>query len=151
MTYLAHTLNTKKALGFTMIELLVAATIIAILSAIGLVSFSSALKNARDGKRQSDLQQVRSALELYRSGTGAGLYPSYPSSPSNANWIGAVNTLNAASYIPVTTVNDPINDATHYYTYQSLNGAKSYSVCAFKMETAGIWGVAGLGYCISNP
>ena len=66
-------LKIKSILGFTMIELLVAATILSILAAIGLVSFNSANVRARDGKRKADLEQARSALELYRS--DVGYYP----------------------------------------------------------------------------
>lgn len=54
-----------KKSGFTLIELLVAISIIAILSAIGLVTFSSVLKQGRDSKRQSDLRSIQSALEQY--------------------------------------------------------------------------------------
>lgn len=51
--------------GFTLVELLVTITIIAIFSAIGLVVYSSVLKQGRDSKRQSDLRSIQSALEQY--------------------------------------------------------------------------------------
>lgn len=51
--------------GFTLIELLITITIIAILSAIALVSYTSFMKNSRDAKRQSDLKFIQSALEQY--------------------------------------------------------------------------------------
>lgn len=62
-----------------MIELLVVIAIIAILSAIGLVYYSSFLQSSRDSKRQSDLKLIQTALEDYHSdqlyypplGTGA--------------------------------------------------------------------------------
>lgn len=57
----------KKALGFTMIELLVVISIIAVLSTIALVVYTTTLKNGRDAKRQSDLRQIQSALEQYRA------------------------------------------------------------------------------------
>lgn len=53
--------------GFTLIELLITITIIAILSAIGLVSYTTFVKNARDAKRQSDLKFIQSALEQYHA------------------------------------------------------------------------------------
>lgn len=52
-------------LGFTLVELLVTISIISILSAIGLVVYSSVLKQGRDSKRQSDLRSIQSALEQY--------------------------------------------------------------------------------------
>ncbi|OGE29569.1 hypothetical protein A2867_00205 [Candidatus Daviesbacteria bacterium RIFCSPHIGHO2_01_FULL_40_11] len=51
--------------GFTLIELLITISIIAVLSLIGLVIYSSVLKQGRDSKRQSDLRSIQSALEQY--------------------------------------------------------------------------------------
>lgn len=59
--------------GFTLIELLITISIIAILSAIGLVIFSSVIKQGRDSKRQADLRSIQSALEQYNS--DRGYYP----------------------------------------------------------------------------
>lgn len=55
----------KKLRGFTLIELLVTISIIAILSAIGLIAYSNVSKQGRDSKRQSDLRTIQSALEQY--------------------------------------------------------------------------------------
>ena len=95
----------KKKQGFTMIELLVVATIIAVLTAIGVVSFSRANIRARDGKRKADLEQLRSALELYRSDMGQ--YPAVDSAH-------LVSTL-AAGNLTSTNVSDP--KSTDPYTY----------------------------------
>ncbi len=51
--------------GFTLVELLVTVSIISILSAVGLVVFTSVMKQGRDSKRQSDLRSIQSALEQY--------------------------------------------------------------------------------------
>lgn len=56
-----------KHTGFTLIELLITITIIAILSAIALVSYTAFMKNSRDAKRQSDLKFIQSALEQYHA------------------------------------------------------------------------------------
>jgi general secretion pathway protein G len=53
--------------GFTLIELLVVITLIGILTAVGLFSYQTTNRKARDGRRQSDLEQIRTALEIYRS------------------------------------------------------------------------------------
>ena len=53
--------------GFTLVELLITITIISILSAIGLVSYTNFVKNSRDVKRQSDLKFIQSALEQYQA------------------------------------------------------------------------------------
>ena len=60
----------KRKKGFTFIEILVVATLIGILATIGIVTYSSANARARDGKRKSDVEQIRSALEMYRADNG---------------------------------------------------------------------------------
>ncbi|MEA3295609.1 MAG: prepilin-type N-terminal cleavage/methylation domain-containing protein [Patescibacteria group bacterium] len=55
---------TKKQKGFTLIELLVVISIIGILSSIVLVSMGGARTKARDAKRQTDIRQIGTALEL---------------------------------------------------------------------------------------
>lgn len=64
-----------KKSGFTLVELLVVISIIAILSAIGITVFSAAQQAARDGRRRADLLAIAQALEIYRQQKG-----NYPTS-----------------------------------------------------------------------
>lgn len=56
--------------AFTLIELLVVISIIAVLSTIGLTTFSGVQKNARDSVRKNDLNQLSTALEVYLQKNG---------------------------------------------------------------------------------
>lgn len=58
------------AKGFTLIELLVVVAIIAILSTAVLVSLNSARAKARDARVKSEMQQLKSAMELYYNNFG---------------------------------------------------------------------------------
>ena len=53
--------------GFTLIEILVVATIIGLLAGGGVLSYSQFARQSRDAKRKADLEQIRAALEMYRS------------------------------------------------------------------------------------
>ncbi|PIR58360.1 MAG: hypothetical protein COU70_01305, partial [Parcubacteria group bacterium CG10_big_fil_rev_8_21_14_0_10_35_15] len=64
----------KKFKGFTLVEILVVVTIIGLLTSIAAVSYSQFLKQSRDAKRKADLEQIRAALEMYRSNNDA-YYP----------------------------------------------------------------------------
>lgn len=64
--------------GFTLIELLIVVAIIGILAALLTSNFVALRERARDAQRKSDLRQLQSALELYRSDKG-----SYPQTSAN--------------------------------------------------------------------
>lgn len=64
----------QKAKGFTLIEILVVIAIIAILITIGLTSYTTAQRQARDAKRRGDLKTIQNALEQYYA-DHSGNYP----------------------------------------------------------------------------
>lgn len=100
--------------GFTLIELLVVISIIGILIAVGVVSYQKSVKLSRDSKRKTDLEQLRQALETYRSEEG--------SYPATATWSSDLTSGDYISTIPV----DP-KDGN--YTYTKGAGA-TYTLCA---------------------
>lgn len=53
--------------SFTLIEILVVATIISLLASVSTISYSQIIKQSRDERRKTDLEQIRAALEMYRS------------------------------------------------------------------------------------
>ncbi len=53
----------SKKSGFTLVELLVVISIIAILSVVGITLFSGVQKNARDARRRGDIDAIAVALE----------------------------------------------------------------------------------------
>lgn len=59
--------------GFTLVELLVVIAIISILATLLLLQLGVARAKARDAKRIADINQVRSALELYFDDNGSYL------------------------------------------------------------------------------
>lgn len=55
----------KKTPGFTLVELLISISIIAILSVVLSITFSNAQKDSRDQRRISDLKAIQNAAEQY--------------------------------------------------------------------------------------
>ncbi|MCX6796669.1 MAG: four helix bundle protein [Candidatus Falkowbacteria bacterium] len=75
--------------GFTLIELLVVIAIIGLLSTLAVVSLNSARIKDRDARRQSDLKQISTAMELYYSQNNA--YPAFGACGSAGNIIALDN------------------------------------------------------------
>lgn len=63
-----------KRTGFTLIEILVVITIISLLATVGAGSYTTLTKHSFDSRRKADLEQIRSALEMWKSNNG--VYPS---------------------------------------------------------------------------
>lgn len=57
----------KRSYGFTLVELMVVITIIAILSVVGVTVFSGVQKSARDTKRRVDVDAIAKALEVNKT------------------------------------------------------------------------------------
>ncbi len=63
----------RKSKGFTLVELLIVISIIGVLTTLLMANFIGVRQRARDAQRKSDLRQIQSAFELYRSDQGS--YP----------------------------------------------------------------------------
>lgn len=64
----------KNSSGYTLFELLVSISIIAVLVAVATASYSGAQKKARDARRIEDLNSIQKAAEMYYSQHGY-VYP----------------------------------------------------------------------------
>lgn len=133
-------LNVK---GFTLIELLVVITIIGLLSAISVFALVGSRESARDARRKADLEQIRSALEIYKA--DCNRYPSsLPSvgsplegNPSAANCAGSTNTYIQA--IP----GDPSTSGS--YRYCPSSGNQSYTLSTYLEDSTAT--VTSCGSC----
>lgn len=106
--------NSKK--GFTFVEIMIVVGLITILLAIGIGSYSAIQRGARDDRRKADLEEIRSALEMYRSNNNA--YPTPLPSPSPGLPFGLALLDGTNTYLQ-TIPQDPRNPARIYYYAQS--------------------------------
>lgn len=110
---------TKK--GFTLVELLIVIAIIGVLSALLMANFIGVRQRARDAQRKSDLRQIQSALELYRSDVG-----NYPSDVEFGGKLANPTDENTAYMQKVPT--DPVNSG-YSYSYSSDNASYYLAAC----------------------
>lgn len=96
------------------------ATIIAVLTAIGVVSYASANRSSRDAKRKSDLEQIRAALEMYRA--DCGVYPGSVSFGSSLTGSCTGTTVTYMQQVP--------QDPKGNYRYSQLDSGARYVLCA---------------------
>ncbi len=114
----------NKQKGFTILEMVVVIGIIAIIATIGLSSYTSVQKKAKDSRRMADVELIRAAVEQYRSNNNA--YP--PAVPYPSGNTGICDPTGCASGIYLQKL--PVDpDKTQVYVYQYINSA-DYSVCA---------------------
>lgn len=104
-------------LGFSLIELLVVISIMAILMALGAVTFSTAQQKGRDAKRRADMAAIQKGFEQY--------FAQNATYDTNS---GCTTMGNDTSFFPAGLPRDPRN--TSPYTYSFRCSATAYCACA---------------------
>ncbi|MFH2019728.1 MAG: prepilin-type N-terminal cleavage/methylation domain-containing protein [bacterium] len=112
--------------GFTLIELLVVISIISILIALGSTSYQRAVRLSRDSKRKTDLEQLRQALEIYRSENG--VYPLGINANASVNNNPFTTALVGGGFISSIPEDPKYN--SYYYRYRKTGSHTTYSLCA---------------------
>lgn len=102
--------NCQSTKGFSLVELMVVVTIMAVLSVIALTIYIDTQKSSRDSRRKADMTAISNALEASASAT-AGQY----SAVEDSFFVGG-------------KPRDPINTGTLSYTYPSAG--PTYTMCA---------------------
>ena len=131
--------------GFTLIEILVTISIIGLLTMIGVTNFRVANQKARDGRRQGDLEQIKAALELYRTDEAE-----YPGGINAGDPIQSPTGTIYMNKVPT----DPLSTQEYYFT----SDGDTYTLCAaLELDTSGACGGTSCGsgvtcnYQITSP
>ncbi|MBN1263266.1 MAG: type II secretion system protein [Candidatus Pacebacteria bacterium] len=111
--------------GFTLVELLIAISILVILMGVGLVSLRGSQAVARDAHRKAELGEIRSALELYRSDNDA-----YVVGTDYAETV--LDPLTVDGYLE----SIPLDPRHSVYRYRYSSDGLIYVLCAY-LETGG--------------
>lgn len=135
-----------KKLGFTLIELLISISILGIVTTIGVSSFLTAQKQARDSRRERTMLEIQSSFEQYYGEFGV-----YPTS--------AGGTIDS-SFEDGTRPKDPKNSGLYVITWDYTE-VDSYCVCSLletkvgnadsASSTACTWNTTtGGSFCVQN-
>ncbi len=140
--------------AFTLIEVLVVATIIIVLTAISVASFSTANKSAKDAKRKSDMETVRQAMVLYKAQEGSyPLFATYSAESFTSVAAALITGPGGRSYLSPPAPTDPMS--TNPYFGRST--ATTFCLCAIlDSTTKGNSGAdcsfsATTHYCVRQP
>lgn len=158
--------------GFSLIELLVVISIVGVLAGIGITVNNGAQIRARDAKRKSDLNGVRTALYLYKQDAGKycpGFASSGPCVDVGGTWAAAFSNgtygadgsaANALSTIEPnyikTVPRDPsfITDADDYYLVARVTtfvlSAKLENLSDSALVGLNCTPASGRNYCITD-
>lgn len=115
--------------GFTLVELLVAVAILAVLTVVGLMVINpvAQFNKTRDARRKSDLAQIKRALLMYHNDEGE-----YPSTDAFLSSGTAWTRPAHPDVIYMKTV--PVDPSAGYYSY-SLTAPEEYCLWATLQNT----------------
>ena len=114
--------------GYSLIELLVVISIIGILTALALVALQGAKTSGRDARRRGDLEQIRSALEIYKSDC-----QQYPATLTFGSSLTA-NCPDLRTYMSTVPNDSQTPSYTYYY---NRSATTTYRLCAYLEGGAG--------------
>jgi len=117
--------------GFTLIELLVVIAIIGLLSSIVLASLNTARAKARDAQRESEIEQLRTALAMYYADHGV-----YPASGGATLPNGSWSNSNDSSWATLQTKLAPYiaslpHDPSESSSGSAQDGSQTYLYFAY--------------------
>ncbi len=147
-------MSTALKRGFTLIELLIVIAIIGILVALSVFGLQGARESARDARRKSDLEYIRSGIETYRA--DCNTYPlALPAAGSALVGSGVGACAAANSYVSAIPADPSAAKAYAYFsdgiTYQICASLETSSAAAVTCGASSSCGTGTCNYKVISP
>ncbi len=148
-TRINNNFQVKKA--FTLIELLIVISIIAILTGLSLFALAGSRESARDTIRKADLEAIRSAIEIFKA--DCNVYPSsLPEVGTQLVGTVALGCSPANTNIYMESIpGDPVGAVAYFYTNPTTT---TYRLCAGLEDPGTVVACVGCATCnyeVRNP
>lgn len=128
----------KKKSAFTLIEVVVVVSIIALISSVVFFSLSGSQQKERDAKKIADVLQLQTALENYKRAEGV-----YPSTITLGQpLVGSTTGITFLSKVPEASIGEDCGVDQYSYSYSSTTKEYSFSFCInndLEDYTAGVY------------
>ena len=113
--------------GFTLLELMVVATLLVVLATIGLVQYKSGVTRAREGVLKTDLFNMRDAIDQYYA--DKGMYPGTLDELVSGGYLRKVPddpfTMSSSTWQTVPAEPDPNNPTAESGVYDVKSGSEA--------------------------
>lgn len=130
-----RTLLTKATRGFSLIELLITISVMALLTTVVVAGMSGARTRGRDADRIADIKNLQVSLELYYD-----KHHYYPNSLAEGNVATVLNVLRTEGFIS-TIPDDPLPSQDYYYKSNASSNSSVYCLGA-NLEGTGYTGTS---------
>ncbi|MBL7036742.1 prepilin-type N-terminal cleavage/methylation domain-containing protein [Candidatus Microgenomates bacterium] len=128
--------------GFTLIELLVVISIIGVLIGISIFGLAGARQLSRDARRKSDLELIRSGLEIYKA--DCNIYPTTLTTGATLVGSGTPSGCAVANTYIADIPDDPVSGVR---SYRYFSDGISYEICSSLEQGSGTETCGGSSNC----
>ena len=117
--------QTAYSTGFSLVEIMIVISILGIVMAGSFTAYTATQRNSRDARRQTDMENLRQALELYRADNGT-----YPVT-GGGSWTNAVDLSGLLVPVYINKLPSDPRTGNPVYRYQAtdLSSGRYYGYC----------------------